>query len=69
MGLILIAFALLAFADLIPLIRKKSRRGILGFFFFFIPAFVIAILLYSKVEVPSLLQAVDNTFKAFGISY
>lgn len=69
MTVLLLVFALLALMDLTPLIRKKSHRGIVGFFVLFTPALVLAILLRNKVEVPSLLQAVDSVFKTLGISY
>ncbi len=69
MPVLLLVFALLALIDLGPLIRKKSYRAVAGFFALFTPALILAILLRSKTEVPSLLQAVDSVFKALGISY
>lgn len=69
MVILLLAFALLALVDLGPLIRKKSRRGIKGFFILFIPALILAVLLKNKVEVPSLLISLGSIFKALGISY
>ncbi|NLV86136.1 MAG: hypothetical protein GX025_02805 [Clostridiales bacterium] len=69
MLVLLLVFALIALIDFGPLVRKKSRRGMIGFLTLFTPALILAILLRNKSEVPSLLQAVDNFFKALGFSY
>ncbi|MEA4846968.1 MAG: hypothetical protein VB106_07035 [Clostridiaceae bacterium] len=69
MILILTGFALIALVDLIPIIRKRSWRGALVFFLFFIPALTLSILRENKVEVPSIMIFLGTLLKALGISY
>ncbi|MEL7621965.1 MAG: hypothetical protein AAGU12_00095 [Clostridiales bacterium] len=69
MAMILIGFALILLLDLLPIVRRRSWRGAIGFFLFFIPALTLAILRQKNVEVPSLMLALGDWLKSWGISY
>lgn len=69
MLLLLAGFVLIALIDLIPLIRKRSWRGIVALLLLFIPALTLSILLMSNINVPSILVVIGNALKSIGISY
>ncbi|WP_099205256.1 hypothetical protein [Scatolibacter rhodanostii] len=66
---IVIVFAIIAWIDLLPLIRKRSWKGIAALLFFFIPALVLAVLWNYKIQVPSTLLTLGEALKSMGISY
>jgi len=67
--LLLAGFVLIALIDLIPLIRKRSWRGIVALLLLLIPALALSILLMSNIHVPSILVVIGNAIKSIGISY
>jgi len=69
MALLLTGFTIIALIDLIPLIHRRSKSGIVVFTVIFITALTLAILQINKVEVPSVLILLGDALKAFGISY
>lgn len=69
MLLVLTGFVIIILADLIPLIRRRSGRGIAAFFLLFLPALTLAVLQAKGIEVPSIMLVLDNIAKALGLSY
>lgn len=69
MAMILIGFTLILLVDLVPLVRRRSWRGTIGFLLFFIPALTLAVLRQKNVEVPSLMLILGDLLKTWGISY
>ncbi len=69
MLVLLSCFAVIAFFDLVPLIRQKQRNAIAAFTFLFVSALVIAILLSLNIKVPSSMLFLGNVLKAIGLSY
>lgn len=69
MAFLLIGFAVIAGKDLIPLIRQRSKRGIIAFLLMFLPALALAVLQIEGVEVPSAMILLGNAIKALGLSY
>ncbi len=66
---VLIFFALILLIDLYPIVRRRSWRGAFGFLLLFIPALTLAILQQKNIEVPSLMLALGDLLKSWGISY
>lgn len=65
----LAAFALVALADLPPLIRRRSTRGVVAFLLVLVPAMILAFLRLQHIEVPSVMLAIGDFMKALGLSY
>lgn len=69
MVLALLGFTLIILADLIPLIRRRSIRGVVAFLLVLIPAMILTILRIKNIEVPSSMLIIGDFMKAWGISY
>lgn len=69
MVFLLIALAIVAGIDLIPLIRQRSKRGILAFLLLFLPALTLGILQAGGVEVPSVMLGLGKVVRSLGLNY
>lgn len=69
MAVVLIGFAAIALKDLIPLVRQRSKRGILAFLLLFLPALALSVLQAAGIEVPSFMALLGSAVKAMGLSY
>lgn len=69
MAMIIIGFTLILLMDFLPIVRQRSWRSVLGFLLLFIPALTLALLRQNNVEVPSLMLALGDLLKTWGISY
>lgn len=69
MLVLLLCFAVIAFFDLVPLIRQKQRNAGAAFSFLFLFALVIAVLLSLGVRVPSSMLFLGDVLESIGLSY
>lgn len=66
---ILGGFALIAFLDLAPLLRRHNKRAVAAFLFLFCIALSLAILQALGVKVPSTMMTLDALCKSVGLAY
>lgn len=66
---ILICVLVVILGDLIPLIRRRSVRGVIALLLVLIPATVMGIMHIRHIEVPSLMLAIDDFMRSWGLSY
>lgn len=69
MALVLIGFALILLADLIPIIRRRSGREAAAFLILFAAALTLAVLQTNAIQVPSIMLLLGDAFKELGLSY
>lgn len=66
---ILICVLVVILGDLIPLIRRRSVRGVIALLLVLIPATIMGIMHIRHIEVPSLMLAIDDFMRSWGLSY
>ena len=62
--LVIIAYAIVGFIEIMPLIKKKKKKELILYSITFISAFVISILLSLGVEIPSPAKPIASMVKA-----
>lgn len=62
-------FALIAFIDLTPLIRRRKWRAVTAFISVFTVALTLAVLVTLKVKVPSSMEAWGGFIRWMGLGY
>lgn len=66
---VLIGFALVALADLAPLIRLRKGRAIAAFLVPFALGLTLALLQALNVEIPSVMRAWGDLIRWLGLAY
>ena len=69
MTFLLVSFAVIALADVVPVIYAKKWRTLIAILLVLVPAFALALLQALDVELPSLLFVMGRGFKAMGLDY
>lgn len=66
---ILAVFALIAWIDLVPLIRRRAGREITVFLFIFTTALTLAMLQGAGVEMPGVMSLLGDLMRAVHLAY
>jgi len=69
MVLVIAGFSLIALIDLIPLLRKRSPRGVFAFLALFILGLSLAVLQTAGIKLPSIMLALETCVRALGLGY
>lgn len=69
MVLVLIGFALIVLIDLIPLIERRSGRGVAAFILVFGAALTLSLLETQGVDVPSIMLMWGDVVRTLGLNY
>ncbi|HWS29768.1 MAG TPA: hypothetical protein VN512_06570 [Clostridia bacterium] len=69
MVLIIAGFTLIALIDLIPLLRKRSPRGVFVFLALFILGLSLAVLQTASVKLPSIMLTLETCIRTLGLGY
>ena len=69
MALMLVGFGLVALIDLVPLIKRRSRRGVAGFLVMLATALTLAVLEAKGIDVPSIMLLWGDVLRPLGLSY
>ncbi len=69
MTVVVVCFVLILLIDLIPLLRRRPKRGILAFLLLWLPALTLAVLYAIGVKVPSTMLVLGELLKSIGLSY